>query len=163
LIVLKTQKRIEMNISGKAVVKNPLWLSIVLIVLSIGFNPLVANAQEEDGDNETEQFNNNSNAAPDPVGTLNTSPWGTNAGNASTATDTREAEGNVANPSQPNRGGTAARPRPGGTTLDGPDPGGNPDVPFDPLMNLGFLAVGLAFVVVVLRKKINAPTMATAK
>jgi hypothetical protein len=53
------------------------------------------------------------------------------------------------------RGGSTA----GGTgtlgnpTPDNRDPGGNPDVPFDPVMNILFLAGGLVFAYVMYRKQ----------
>lgn len=59
---------------------------------------------------------------------------------------------------RPYGSGNAITKKGGATPLGGvdPDPGGNPDVPFDDNMNLGFLAVGIVFAIVVVRKRFNA-------
>lgn len=41
----------------------------------------------------------------------------------------------------------------GTVTREGRDPGGNPDVPFDTNMNIGFLTLGISFAVFMLRKR----------
>jgi len=56
------------------------------------------------------------------------------------------------------RGGSTANNSNGpfiGSTMDDRDPGGNPDVPFDPVMNLVFLCSGLVFAYFISRRQFN--------
>jgi hypothetical protein len=55
--------------------------------------------------------------------------------------------------------GAALRPT-SGATPDGRGPGGNPDVPFDENMNLAFLAAGVVFAFMVVRKRTKLQAVA---
>jgi hypothetical protein len=157
-----------MNILGKAAKQTSNWLIVVLMLAMVGLMPVASFAQQEEGDQD-EQY---STPSADPSSTtsgLSTNPWGnsTTTETGTTAAGTEREENQEAgdrpstNATSSARGGTAARPRPGGTTLDGVDPGGNPDVPFDPWMNLTFLAFGLGFVMFVLRKQLKVAAVTT--
>ena len=94
--------------------------------------------------------------ASNPSTGLNTGgPWGTSAPAATGTTATRTEDGQVdgasTNANNANAAATGSGPRAGSlrnggnVEADGRTPGGNPDVPFDPMMNVAFLVLGIAF------------------
>ncbi len=87
---------------------------------------------------------------------LSSSPWGGNSSSTPAVETQQQRPG--ANPTNP-----ALRPVGGSTVLADPAPGGNPDVPFDDNMNLGFLAVGIVFAFVVFRKSIIKKPVTVSK
>ena len=89
-------------------------------------------------------------------GGLSTSPW--QGGSNSTSANEAQQQRPGSNPANP-----ALRPVGGSTVLEDPGPGGNPDVPFDDNMNLGFLVVGIVFAFVVYRKSLMKKPVAVSK
>jgi hypothetical protein len=59
------------------------------------------------------------------------------------ATGTNANNGNAATAGSGPRAGSLRNG--GNVEADGRTPGGNPDVPFDPMMNVAFLVLGIAF------------------
>jgi len=78
--------------------------------------------------------------------------WGNSAGSSiGTPSSSNSAADRPANPNLGPGGGSLNRPAaPTGIT-----PPGNPDVPFDDNMNLGFLAIGLVFAFVIFKKRLS--------
>ena len=93
-----------------------------------------------------------------PAGTstnsgLSTSPWPGSSGSSTNETQQQRPGAN-----------SALRPVGGNSVLNTPpDPSGNPDVPFDDNMNLGFLAVGIVFAFVVYRKNFTKKPVTVKK
>jgi hypothetical protein len=146
---------------------------------------LPANAQSTAGENQQQTPTEIDNSAG--TSGLNTSPWNNGAsataspatiigtgsnvgtedqGNNSNGTGrTDNLNGTTGNGTAGN-GNAPGAPRGGlrtnGTiTREGRDPGGNPDVPFDSNMNIGFLALGIAFAAFLLRKRWKLQPVAT--
>lgn len=137
---------------------------VVVIAVAIGFIPLAGFCQEADEQLVQDLPQVERGGADAGSSILSTSPW---PGNAS-ATPNNDAQqqssgttNNTSNTTQQRPGITTTAQRPGSrgnTVLDDPLPGGNPDVPFDDNMNLGFLAVGVVFAFVIIRKRLmNKP------
>lgn len=105
--------------------------------------PLAAHSQEREG-GEADQ--------PDleTPSTTGSGPWQNSAG-STIGTRDNGANSTTKPAADPRLGpgaGTLGRP-----VTDGRGPGGNPDVPFDDNMNLLFLAGGIAFAFIAVRKK----------
>ena len=134
----------------------------MLAIVFISAAPATVFCQEQQEAQEIEQPTIDTRPVDVNTGTLNTSPW-PSTGNS--ATDNNSSSGTVDRPSNTNtaaRPGTSSAQRPAGsgTVLDAPGGGGgfgggNPDVPFDDNMNIGFLVVGLVFAFVVYRKRFS--------
>jgi uncharacterized membrane protein YgcG len=134
----------------------------ILAMVFISAAPATVFCQEQE---EEQQPIEQPTVDPNPVdvntGTLNTSPWPSGNNNANNNTGTVDRSTGAA--ARPNTN-SAQRPGNGGTVLSGPGggggfggggTGGNPDVPFDDNMNIGFLIVGLVFAFVVYRKRFS--------
>ena len=121
------------------------------VVIVIGLLPVAGFSQEADEQQVQDLPQVESTPSSSSSSGLSTSPWpGNNSNSSSTTTNQTQQQRPSTNP--------ALRPVGGNTVLDDPGPGGNPDVPFDDNMNLGFLAVGVVFAFVVLRKRLmNKP------
>ena len=78
--------------------------------------------------------------------------------NSGNPTGTRDNSSTATAGTATARPGEAARPS--GAVADGRDPGGNPDVPFDPNMNLAFLVAGIGFAYIIFRKRFKLATVA---
>ena len=140
--------------------------TIVLIVCGLLSLPGKVFSQERE---ELESSSSSSREATNPRSGSNTpsGPWGNSAAsNIGTTTIIPSTESSIGSNGSgrgvqgtttgtTTTGGTTIRLRPG-ATVDGRDPGGNPDVPFDPNMNLCFLAFGIVFSIWVSRKKLVA-------
>lgn len=112
--------------------------------------PAAAFSQEQRQDDQEEQSSRTQEEREVRVPTTGSStPWQNSA--ASSIGTTTNGNANSSTARQPARPGTSARPL--GASTDGRDPGGNPDVPFDDNMNLGFLAAGIVFALIVARKR----------
>ena len=138
--------------------KQVAFIAIVLICIA----PVISKAQDQEDQQVINQPTTDPTSTGNSNGTLSTSPWPNNGSSSSSgiqATQSGEAGGSGAAA----RPGTnpAQRPVGGGTTL-GRDPGGNPDVPFDDTMNLGFLVVGLVFAFVVFKKRMASKAIVAA-
>ena len=115
--------------------------------------PVAAFSQVEEEQQDPASLNVDQQQANSPA--TGTGPWQNSAG-ASVGTRDNNSSSTTARPAAPNAGAGTTVHRPGaGSTADGRDPGGNPDVPFDDNMNLAFLAVGVVFAFVVARKRLK--------
>lgn len=118
-----------------------------VIAIAIGMFPVAGFSQEAEDqpvqqDPQVERPSGSSTSSG-----FSTSPWGGNSSSTpAVEAPQQRPSSNPANPS--------LRPVGGNSVLDDPGPGGNPDVPFDDNMNLGFLAVGIVFAFVVYRKSL---------
>lgn len=118
-----------------------------VIAVAIGLLPVAGFSQEADDQplQETPQVERPSGSSSGSG--LSTSPWqGSSNNTPANETQQQRPGSNPANP--------ALRPVGGNSVLADPAPGGNPDVPFDDNMNLGFLMVGIVFAFVVYRKNL---------
>ncbi len=127
-----------------------------LVLAGMLMLPVAAFCQEQQQDDQEEQ---SSRAQEDREvrvpATGSSSPWQNSAGSSVGTRDISNPNGAARQSARP---GTSARPS-AGPSLDGRDPGGNPDVPFDDNMNLGFLAAGIVFAFIVVRKKFAVKTI----
>ncbi len=84
-------------------------------------------------------------------GGSSSSLWQNSAGSTVGTREDAQQSGTARPAADPRLGPGGGSIRPGAAAR--PDPGGNPDVPFDENMNLAFLAAGVIFAAVVVRKK----------
>lgn len=141
-----------------SLLKQVAFIAIVLICAA------PVKAQEPEDDQIIDQPTIDQGSTGNSSGTLSTSPWPNNGSSSSSGSQASQS-GGASGSGSAARPGTnpALRPVGGGTTLER-DPGGNPDVPFDDDMNLGFLVVGLVFAFVVFKKQMeNKAIVATTK
>ena len=126
------------------------------IAIAIGLLPIAGFSQEADDQplHEAPQVERPSGSSSNSG--LSTSPW-QGGSNSTPANETQQQRPN-SNPANP-----ALRPVGGNSVLEDPGPGGNPDVPFDDNMNLGFLAVGIVFAFVVYRKNLMKKSVTVSK
>ncbi len=130
--------------------------SFSLIVAFIMFTPVIAFSQDEQSAGQEEELiNSGSNSQGQqsertaPV--VGEGPWQNSAGSAVGTTDVNTNSGSSA--------GSANRPGGRPTAAQRPDPGGNPDVPFDNNMNLVFLAAGLIFAFWIAKRRLSDKTV----
>lgn len=110
-------------------------------------------------------------ATTNPTPGLNTNgPWGNATSTSGSATSRTEdgqteiASGAAGTTSTNGNGPRAGALRTGGNVeADGRTPGGNPDVPFDPMMNVAFLVLGIAFSAFIWFKKAKLQPVAAKK
>lgn len=127
-----------------------------IIAVAIGFLPVAGFSQEADDRPVQEDPQVERPSGSSTSNGLSTSPWRGNS-NTTPAIEAQQQRPGT-NPTNP-----ALRPVGGNSVLDDPGPGGNPDVPFDDNMNLGFLAVGIVFAFVVYRKNVIKKPVTVSK
>lgn len=130
--------------------------TIAVLITAALFTPLVSAAQDE---RQADDYDDQ------PATQSSTSgPWGNSAGSTIGSAGNAASEG-TARPADPrlNSGSAAARPAAGPTPDATGGPGGNPDVPFDPYMNLAFLAGGVAFAYVAYRRRLKLKAVTAEK
>ena len=126
------------------------------VVIAIGLLPVAGFSQEAADEplvQDAPQVERASGASSN--GSLSTSPWPGNNSSRSNTTTNQMLQRPGSN--------AALRPVAGNTVLAGEDPGGNPDVPFDDNMNLGFLAVAIVFAFMVIRKRLMNKAVTVSK
>ena len=122
---------------------------IVVIAVSVGMLMLPVTVFSQEAQQEEENSSGSSNQQREEATSarMGSGPWQ----NSTSSVGTRD-NSNAARPgSKPS---ISARPA-AGSSLDGRDPGGNPDVPFDSKMNLAFLLTAVVFALMITRKKIK--------
>jgi len=141
---------------GKSSLK--FW-SVCLAATFLMFTPFGAFCQDEEQQdqdvNAGSSWHTQPAERPGPVVGSN-SPWG-NSGGATIGTRSDYSTNNGTAGTSSSGANRAVSQRPGGATIDGRDPPGNPDVdvPFDDNMNLMFLAAAIAFGVWVVKKRLS--------
>jgi hypothetical protein len=134
------------------------FLKLSSFCLLVAFVILIPSSAFSQDDIQDEQDLNSGNSSQNqpverPGPTVGSSPWQNSAG------ATIGTRSDYSNPSGTGTGSAAATRantlRPGGPTIDGRDPGGNPDVPFDRNMTLVFLTAAVTFALWVTKKRFS--------
>ncbi len=151
-----------MKVSSAGAVKSFYTKVLAVLCAAVFMIPAVAFCQEEDA--EETLTRERTSTEPQTLPGSNDGIWQNN--NAAGTRDNGNSSSNAnaannTNSARPGAAGAAARPN--GSVADGRDPGGNPDVPFDPNMNLAFLVTGIGFAYFIFRKKFKVATVTANK
>lgn len=147
-----------MSIAFNAIKKSIGIKTVAITVAALMMVPTIGFGQEEQEDGFGSGSSSDQQGQSVPAVTGSTSPWGNVTGaegttdqQDGTTTSTGEVRSRDSRANGTAPAGAANRPA---GTLDR-DPGGNPDVPFDANMNLAFLAAGVGFAFIVMRKRLK--------
>lgn len=142
-----------MTVSPNRIGKAFTLRAAVVLFTAVCLSPAAAFSQEDQDEIISRQRPAYETATPD----RNDGIWPNSNSNGGTRDNNDNSNNNsnsaASGQTRPGAAGTAARPT--GSTTDGRDPGGNPDVPFDPNMNLAFLVAGVGFAYYIFSRKLK--------
>lgn len=144
-----------MKVSSAGATKSFYTKVLVVLCAAVFMIPAAAFCQEEDA--EETLIRERTSVETPALPNSNDGIWQNSNSGAGVRDNNNSTNANPANnagQARPGAAGAAARPN--GSVADGRDPGGNPDVPFDPNMNLAFLVTGVGFAYFIFRRKFKA-------